>query len=78
MCLKRSSPKTIEYRSYKNYDKAKLTQDLRQVKWNIVENETGINSAVTLWNELFLDIANQHAPIKRLRVKGTRLPWMTS
>ena len=62
--FKGSSPKTIEYRSYKNYDKAQFTQDLRQVKWTIVENETDINSAVTLWNELFLGIANQHAPLR--------------
>ena len=46
--------------------------------WSIEENETNIDSAVTLWDKLFLDIANKHAPVKRLRVKGTKLPWMTA
>lgn len=76
--VNRSPPKTIEYRSFKSYNKTQFIQDLRQVDWSYVDNEENIDSSVTLWNKLFLNIANMHAPVKRLRVKGTKLPWMTT
>jgi hypothetical protein len=31
-----------------------------------------------MWNKLFCDIADAHAPVKRRRVKGTQVPWMNS
>jgi predicted RNase H-like nuclease len=46
--------------------------------WHVVENENDIDSAVLMWNKLFCDIADAHAPVKRRRVKGTQVPWMNS
>ena len=36
------------------------------------------DTAVELWNEMFINTANRHAPIKKNRVKGIETPWMTS
>ena len=69
--------KTIEYRSYKRYQKCAFIQDLSQVDWNVVNDEPNVDRAVLMWNEMFLCSANRHAPIKRTRIKGTKLPWMT-
>ena len=36
---------------------------------------TQVNALMT-WNKLFSEVADDHAPVKRRRVKGTPLPWM--
>ena len=35
-----------------------------------------LDFAVEVWNLLFSDIANKHAPIKKIRIKGTQTPWL--
>ena len=47
------SGKTIEYCSYKGYQKNGFIQELCQTDWNIVNNESDVESAVLAWNELF-------------------------
>jgi len=37
-----------------------------------------VDSGVNLWNTLFSNVANSHAPIKKTRIKGIPAPWMTS
>ena len=37
-----------------------------------------MDTAVKLWNDLFTAVANQHAPIRRTRVKGLQVSWLTS
>ena len=37
-----------------------------------------VNPAVEMWNILFTNVANKHAPIKKTRIKGAKPPWMTS
>ena len=76
--MPKSSPKIIEYRSFKNYDKSAFVKDLSYVPWLVVDAAQDVNDAVDLWSELFNSVANQHAPIKTQRVLGTSAPWMTS
>ncbi len=76
--MKKAPPRTIEYRSYKSFNAKHFLSDLNNVPWHIVENENNIDSAVLMWNKLFCDIADSHAPIKRRCVKGTQVPWMNS
>ena len=45
---------------------------------HIVENEDNIDDALFTWNKMFSEVADQHAPVKRRRVKGTPLPWVNS
>ena len=49
---------------------------MNNVPWHVVENESAI--LTVMWNKLFCDIADAHAPVKRRRVKGTQVPWMNS
>lgn len=37
-----------------------------------------VDPAVEMWNTLFTDVANRHAPIKKTRIKEAKTPWMTS
>ena len=72
----KAPPKTIEYRSYKNFDTNTFLADLESVPWHVIENEEDIDSAVFVWNQLFSEIADLHAPVKRRRIRGVPLPWL--
>ena len=76
--MPKGSPRVIEYRSYKNYNRDDFLNDLNDVPWHLVDNEDNINDAVLTWNKLFSDVADNHAPIKKRRVNGINSAWMTS
>ena len=76
--ISKAPGKTIEYRSYKHYQKNDFIQDLSVANWSDVDNEPDVDSAVLAWNKLFSCIANNHAPLKTARMKGTKSPWMTT
>ena len=67
----------MEHRPYENYDKDVFIHDLNQINWDLVNNELNVETAFKLWNDLFTSVADQHAPIKRTRVKGFQAPWIT-
>ena len=74
----KAAPKTIEFRCYKNYDKGSFLADLQAVPWNLVFDNTNVDDSVAVWYKLYRNVADSHAPIKTLRVRGTSTPWMTS
>ena len=74
----KAKPRILEYRSYKNFNPTLFNDDLRNIPWHIVENEDNVDDALFTWNKMFSEVADQHAPVKRRRVKGTPLPWMNS
>ena len=51
-------PRTIEYRSYKNYSQSAFVNDLKNIDWNVVDNQGNVNDAVKVWDQLFSDVAN--------------------
>ena len=72
-------PKTLEYRSFKSYNKSSFRQDLMNVPWHFVfNNPEDLEGCVQTWNKLFLQVAEDHAPTKTRRVRGTPTPWVTS
>jgi len=44
----------------------------------VLESFDDINDAVVAWNNLFVDVANQHVPLKRIRSKQASKPWITN
>ena len=81
--VRKAPPRIYETRSFKNYDKSAFVRDLAQVPWSNVDSAcTGenacVNDTVHLWEHLFLDVADVHAPIKTRRRKGDQTPWVTS
>lgn len=52
-------------------------RDLNDIDWDhIIDANENIEDKVNKWTEVFGNIANAHAPIKTMRVKGTHVPWM--
>ena len=75
--VKKLPPKVFEYRSFKSYEKKAFIKDLEQVPWSIIEGVGDIDDTVFLWEKLFRDCADHHAPIKSRRVKGMPTPWVS-
>ena len=47
------------------------------VPWHLIEQEHNPDIAWDIWQHMFLDIADSHAPLKKKRVKGNSFPWIT-
>ena len=50
--------RVIEYRSYKHYSKEQFVKDLKETHWDLINEELDTNTAVELWNKMFIDTAN--------------------
>ena len=44
----------------------------------MVDLNGDVDPIVEMWNTLFTDVANRHAPIKKTRIKGAKTPSTTS
>ena len=71
-------PRKFEYRSFKNYNKTEFINDLNEVPRSVVDGAENVDDAVFLWERLFSEIANERAPLKIKRAKGSKTPWVTS
>lgn len=77
-CIKTNTHQTITYRSFKNFDENAFKADLQEVPWETVERFDNIDEAVDVWNSMFLEIVNKHAPMKSHRIKRKYQPeWLT-
>ena len=75
--IKKLPPKVFEYRSFKSFEKDTFLRDLKNVPWSSIESVENIDDAVHMWEQLFRDIADQHAPLKTKRAKANQTPWTT-
>ena len=55
----KAPPKTIEYRSYRKYDKSSFIKDLKETDCNMVDFNGDVDPAVEMWNTLFTDVCEQ-------------------
>ena len=57
----------ITYRSFKHFEESKFLHDLGSDPWEIIENFDTVDDIVSVWNALFLEVLDKHAPIKSHR-----------
>ena len=68
--FQRSSPKELVYRDYKNFDRLTFTREL----------EEKLNQQINKYKhfeQIFLEVLNAHAPIKRKLLRANHVPYMT-
>ena len=71
--------KYISTRQMKNFDQTKFVNDLLEVDWNgIVQNTDDIDVVINNWTSIFSLILERHAPIRERRVSEKFCPWLTS
>ena len=75
--ITKTPPRIIEYRSYKHYNKQSFLQDLKYVNWSTLVDVNDVDNSVR-WCKCFTDLADTHVPIKKMKVRGISIPWMTA
>ena len=66
----RSLPKEIVYRDYKHFDREIFKEELQE-KLNGQINE------YSPFEDIFLEMLNKHAPIKKKKLRANHVPYMT-
>jgi hypothetical protein len=57
-------------RSYKSYDPICFKREVAQLPLHGIYSTRDVNSKLELFNELFLNTLNRHAPMKYIKIKG--------
>ena len=73
--------KTIEFRSYKNFNEALFVKDISEcITFHDIEMNaiTCIESTWDLWLKSFISISDRHAPRISTRVRNKHNPWITN
>ena len=73
------SPKIVESRNMRKYDKSLFQEDLKWIDWKTIldtfaDDPSGM---ANIFQEIFNSALNGHAPIKKRRVKTEFAPWLT-
>ena len=67
--IPKSNPKIVMSRCFKNFAPDNFPRDLLMVSRHLIELEDNINIAWNIWQQMFLGIADYHAPLKKRRVR---------
>ena len=73
----KSKPITTQSRSYKKFDEFLFKQDIDFIPWQYILSLDDPLNAWQIWKELFLEVANKHAPVKQRRIRKTPAPWLS-
>ena len=64
-------------RRSKRIDLDKFRKDLSLAPWSMIDIFDSVDDKLDYFNQTFLQVLNDHAPLRRVRVKKKRSPWMT-
>ena len=67
-------PKNIYYRSYKNFDEPKFLAEIENTQFSFTADNP--NQNYDLLSNKFLEIVNNHAPLKKKIIRGNQKPFM--
>ena len=73
----RLKPSYITIRSYSNYNAERFREDLAFVPFHMISMFDDLDDHVDTFNDLFADVLNEHASIKRIKIKARPLPLIT-
>lgn len=68
--------KDIFSRQFKNNELTHIRWDLDMVPWHTVTCFNKLNSAWTVWRDLFLQVTNINAPYRQKLVESVPAPWL--
>ena len=81
LCLNTSSPFSqptlITHHSFKNFLESNFTSDLSCVPWSLLDIFDDPDDKVLIFNLLFTNALDEHAPMKTIRIKKNPSPWIT-
>ena len=75
--LPRPRPREIEYRSMKSFNESDFLADLGDVPWDTAYVFENADDIWDHWVKLYTAVLDKHAPVKKKRIRGDQLPWIT-
>ena len=72
-----TQPRTVRKRSFKHFNEENFRLDFSLVPWSIMEMFQSPDDQLMVFESLFLDVLNEHAPIRNIHVKKRAVPWIT-
>ena len=78
LVCKRPPPKFVQSRNYHKLNVKDFKRDIESAPFHIATIFDDPDDTLWLWNKLFLQIANDHAPTKQVKVRSHSLPWITN
>ena len=72
-----ASHRVMETRSFKTFNNNHFLDDLAQQPWDKFNLELNPEAMWNVWKNLFMDIVDKRAPLKRKRVSKKHSPWIT-
>ena len=76
MNCKRSGPRRILTRNYKNYNPKNFKTDVNNIPWGDIINHD-LNSVWNSFKDFLMQCANKHAPLMERSVSGRDCPLLT-
>ena len=73
----RPQPILITHHSFKHFSKASFQEDLTAAPCCVMDIFDAPDGKTEVFNLLFLDILDHHAPVRTVRVKKKLSPWIT-
>ncbi len=68
----------MKFRSYKDFNEEAFVEDLYNVPWNLLDTFDDPDDALDSWKVMFMEVVDQHAPVKERRVKKAKQPdWFS-
>lgn len=66
-----------ETRSIGDCNVDKLISDLKVAPWSVMETPDDMDDLWEFWKNLFTNVLDSYAPLKRFRVRRRTLPWIS-
>lgn len=73
----RLQSRKIYARSYKNFNSDIFLEDLQNAPFHVMDVFDDVDDKLFAFESLYLDIINEHAPIKKFHARGNQVPFMT-
>jgi hypothetical protein len=79
LALKKCRPKPVyvSVRSLKHYNKDSFCEDIFNASWSVINYFEDINDSLNAFDLLFNEILDQHAPIRKVKVRTRPNPFVT-
>ena len=74
-CYDRLKPKIVYYRNYKKFNEANFLNDVKNCDFSLKTDEP--NENYDFLTNTFINIVNNHAPLKKKFIRGNQAPFMT-
>ncbi len=72
--FRKSKPKEVTYRDYKYFDAEVFKNDLKIA----LQRNRLSNNKCTVFEDVFLEVLNKHAPLKNKIIRGNHAPYMNT